>query len=467
MATKIIRTGKGHKLKHNVPRSLLKVAGQTAWVKWLDKNFSAADAEQHRAAFDVECTALVRQLNRLPPEDREKLIKAGGLRGASADEPNAHFQRIVIRDLESFNDADTVQLFEALGVPHTRAKIDALHGKHAVAALSVRRDLSTLEKAIAARDKTFVAQRADGLYTLADLAEALDPNLSIKGKKRSRLYIKRLIDHLGGDRKPSSVRQLDIVGWRDAMASAGVTMVNQQQHLNKMSGLFGRALSEGKVDANPVKGIKPKAPATGDQPRAEKRAFRPDELKQFIAKTKTAPGDVAIIAECLLYTGARSSEIAGLRVDDVRTDDGMLIFDFNTKYRTLKKSAKRLVPVPSILEERIKEITKGRAADALLFVNQTMSHGQDAGHWWQKEASKIIRSFCKDKSLTGHGLRHLWIVTADKLKIDDQVSYAITGHAKGKDVHSRVYRKRPDLGPLKDGVEKVLQTLASHQRALK
>jgi integrase len=459
LATRIIRTGKGHKLKHNVPRSLLKLAGQTAWVKWLDKNYSTADAEQMRAAFDLECTALVRQLNRLSPDDREKLIKVGGLRGA--DGGRANFERLAIRDLESFNDADTVQLFEALGVPHTRAKIDELHGKYAVVAVKAKRGLSDREKAIAARDKMFVAQRKDGLYTLADLAEALEPTLSVKGKRRARLYIKRLIEHLGGDRKPETIRQSDIVAWRDAMAAAGVTRINQQQHLNKMSGLFGRALSEGKIAANPVKGIKPKLPANGETLREEKRAFAADELSQFLAGTKTAAGDVAIIAECLLYTGARSSEIAGLRVEDVRTQDGMLIFDFNTKYRTLKKGAKRLVPVPSILEARIEALTRGRAPDALLFEKQTMSPNQDAGHWWQKEASKIIRSFCKDPSLTGHGLRHLWIVTADKLKIDDQVSYAITGHAKGNDVHSRVYRKRPDLGPLKDGVENVAHALVA------
>lgn len=474
MATRKIRQGNGFKLSHAVPRNLRAVAGQTTWVKTLNGSHSADDAERMRAAFDLECSSLIRQLRKLGNEDREGIIAAGGLRRLDADKANAYFQALAIKELESFNSDDTTAAFKAFSVKPTPGKIDALHGKYAVAAIKAKRDLSALEKSIAARGKGFVAQRPDGLYTLADLAEGLDPTLSAKGKKRARLYIQRLIEYLGGDRVPADVSQKDIVGWRDALANAGVTVANQSQHLNKMSGLFSDALSEGKVDANPVKGVKPKTvQGVTPKPGDEKRAFKtvrtddgPSELEQFIKGTKTAPGDVAIIAECLLYTGARSSEIAGLRVEDIRTEDGVLIFDFNTKYRTLKKGAKRFVPVPSVLEARIKALTRGRAPDALLFANQTMSRNQDAGHWWQKEASKIIRKGkiavkeidskdVDDKSLTGHGLRHLWIVTADKLKIDDQVSYAITGHAKGKDVHSRVYRKRPDLGPLKDGVEKV------------
>ena len=50
---------------------------------------------------------------------------------------------------------------------------------------------------------------------------------------------------------------------------------------------------------------------------------------------------------------------------------------------------------------------------------------------------------------------------SDDLKIDEQVSYAITGHSKGSDVRKRVYSKRPDLTPLKVAIDKVAETLAA------
>ena len=471
MATRVIRTGKGWKLSYAVPRAQRALAGQTTWIKWLNRSYSADDADRARAAFDVACLATARRLKRLPDSDSEALLKAGGLR--ALQKRHDVDQTVFAPLLEAAINLNSHIVGSVLdddmpGLRVSQSALDDDRDLNELATLRAKRSLVELEKEIEARAPLVGSTgRADGLYTLCDLAEELEPGLSLKGRQRARLYVKRLIEFLGGDRKPSSVRQSDIVDWRDAMAKSGLTAVNQEQHLAKMSGLFARALSEGKVAANPVAGVKPKT-LQGITPdgKGSKRAFTPDELREFFKAAKTAPendkASFGLIAECLIVTGARSSEIAGLRVGDVRHVGDILAFDFNRKYRTLKKGADRIIPVPSRLVKRITALTIDRAPDALLFEGQPMPTTRDCGHWYQGVASRIIRDITPDDpTITAHGTRHLWIHLSDDLKIDEQVSYAITGHSKGSDVRKRVYSKRPDLTPLKVAIDKVAETLAA------
>lgn len=469
MATRVIRTGNGWKLSYAVPRALRAAAGQTTWIKWLNREYSADDADRARAAFDVECLATARRLKRLPEDESAALLKAGGLRALRKrhDKDQTVFAPLLEAAIDLNgkivgDDPDP----EMPGLRISQSDLDDDSDLMEVATLRAQRSLADLHKEVEARAPLVgTTGRADGLYTLCELAEELEPDLSLKGRKRARLYVKRLIEFLGGDRKPTSVRQSDIVDWRDAMAKSGLTVVNQEQHLAKLSGLFARALSEGKVAANPVAGVKPKTiKGTTPDPNGSKRAFTSEELRKFFKAAKAAPenekADFALIAACLIYTGARSSEIAGLRVEDVRTIGGILAFDFNRRYRTLKKGADRIIPVPSRLTKRIAALTVGRAPDALLFEGQPMPSTRDCGAWYQNIASRIIRDIAPDDlTLSAHGTRHHWVQLSDDLQIDEQVSYAITGHAKGGDVRKRVYSKRPDLKPLKAAIDKVARAI--------
>lgn len=294
-----------------------------------------------------------------------------------------------------------------------------------------------------------------GLHGLVDLAAKVSPQ-GAKSIQRTHLYVDRFIKHLGGDRLPNTVTQTDAVSWRNALADEGKSGVNQEQHLAKMKAIFSHAVSEGKLTANPFAGVKARFKLEEKKASRKKRAFTDEELGKFLSAARTFDDQFYAITLCIMFTGAGSGEICGLRVKDVRTEDGVWVFDFNDEARQLKTEFRpRLVPITRLLMSRVMKLVKGRSGDAPLFEGLPQRLGGPA-HKVQNDASGLIRAHVtRDKRLTYYCLRHTWRQRARRLKVDGYASRAVLGHEKGEDIHDIVYGEVPDVKELSRAVEAV------------
>lgn len=125
-------------------------------------------------------------------------------------------------------------------------------------------------------------------------------------------------------------------------------------------------------------------------------------------------------------TGARISEVSGLRVKDCDTDKGCLNIS-PTPWRTLKtNNSQRSVPLSKEALMVLAPLTKGRHPEAALFPRYAKERGGDN---CSAMLMNRLRKVITDKKLTMHSLRHRM---KDKLRntgCPEAISMAILGHS--------------------------------------
>jgi integrase len=125
-------------------------------------------------------------------------------------------------------------------------------------------------------------------------------------------------------------------------------------------------------------------------------------------------------------TGARVSEIAGLRVKDCNLEQQCLLIS-PTPWRTLKTSnSARSVPLSPAAVAALAKLTTAKDPDAPIFPNYAKERGGDS---CSAMLMKRFRTVITDKKLTMHSLRHRM---KDKLRntgCPEAISLAILGHS--------------------------------------
>jgi integrase len=125
-------------------------------------------------------------------------------------------------------------------------------------------------------------------------------------------------------------------------------------------------------------------------------------------------------------TGARVSEIAGLRVKDCNLEQQCLLIS-PTPWRTLKTSnSARSVPLSPVAIAAFAKLTISADPDAPIFPNYAKERGGDS---CSAMLMKRFRTVITDKKLTMHSLRHRM---KDKLRntgCPEAISLAILGHS--------------------------------------
>ncbi|MGE0055720.1 MAG: tyrosine-type recombinase/integrase [Hyphomicrobium sp.] len=448
---KLQRRGTALRYVKIVPKRLRDVVGFSAWPHYFPASVSYLDAQARAVRLSEDYDALIAKLGALSSAERKQIIDAGGLR---------KFQKIAAYD-EELRDfarglAAVPDEWGPSGDDETDAELETLQIKLRTEARAADRRLD-----LSRRVNAKAGERApDGLHTLIDLAERVKPQ-SAKSIKRARLYVDRLIKHLGTDRKPNTITQADAVSWRNALADKdGFSGTNQDEHLSKLRSLFAVGVSEGVLSANPFSGVK--ARYTADELKASKgkRAFTAKELRLLDKAARTESAEFYLVTRCQMFSGAGSSEICGLRVGDVKEIDGVLCFDFNDLLRSLKNRQRtRVVPIAACLRTAIKKQAKGRASDAVLFDGVAAKTG-DPGHIVQTIGSSVVRNnVSDDERLTHNCLRHSWKQRAEDLGVPENIMRAIMGHRKGHDAHSLAYGKRPGVKVLMQAMELVAKDI--------
>lgn len=454
--THLTKHGNGYRFHRSVPRSLRLVVGKTAWSQYLGINLSWQDALRAARELDIQCDAKIAQLKKLPADERDQIVAGGGLRKLRSMQA---FDNQLVAGLKRMSDLPrSGPAFE--GMTEEIPMCDELEEDWQYTRFKLANAAETIESESLPRAKLLQKSEFEGLglSSLVDLSERTKP----QGKKsldRSRLYVRRLVTFLGADCDPADITQQDAARWRDHLSETGVSGVNQSQHLAKLSALYAVAISEGRLPTNPFAGIRARFTRDEKKQSKKKRAFKDDELRSFLIAAEKKGEPFHTIVRCLAVTGARSSEICGLRVCDVSWHQGHCYLDINDEVRDLKNAAsKRVIPLPASFSHALRELVDGRDGTDPLFAGLPQRQ-QGPAHQLQIDASKIIRErVSKDTRVSLHSLRHTWRQRAESVGVSPAVRRAILGHALGKDVHDTAYGDRPQLNLLVDAVEKVAQS---------
>ena len=103
---------------------------------------------------------------------------------------------------------------------------------------------------------------------------------------------------------------------------------NTVQHYHRMlSSVFTKAVQWGLVPENPCK--------RAEAPKAEEidvQALEEKDVARLLEALQDAPAQFSVITQLALFTGARRSEICGLRWCDVDLDAGTLSIERNVQY---------------------------------------------------------------------------------------------------------------------------------------
>ncbi|TWB26734.1 site-specific recombinase XerD [Nitrospirillum viridazoti] len=198
--------------------------------------------------------------------------------------------------------------------------------------------------------------------------------------------------------------------------------------------------------------------AEGEDEETNHRAWTTDELRTLFNADPAACGvrpatraTLLRFAKAALYTGARRSDLAGLKVGDVETkEDGGLWLIIR---RGKTKAAVRNIPVHSAIEPLIREMIQDRPADEWLFTGPGIvgkTTGARANY-----VGKLWRDMTSELKLMPvlHGLRATFIEHMEAAGVPLSTVKLIVGHRRGDITFGRY--SKGHLVDLRTEIEKV------------
>jgi integrase len=150
-----------------------------------------------------------------------------------------------------------------------------------------------------------------------------------------------------------------------------------------------------------------------------------DKVREFVATAYGLDGKFGLLADTLAITGARPSQAARLRVEDLHDHPVRPKLAMpksgkgGSRNRSAKKAERYSVPITVQLAAKLKQAAKGRAADApLLLQSDGRSWGDNPGQRYHREVGKVVTAIGLDPDeVTMYCLRHSSIVRALLLNV--------------------------------------------------
>lgn len=304
-----------------------------------------------------------------------------------------------------------------------------------------------------ADDKTVVIAPKRLPVPIMDMFEgyAAERQPGQKTMKKWRPALASLITHLGHD-DAARVTPDDIVAWKDALlrpvegeAVRGAATV-RDGYLGGAKAVFEWGKGNRRIESNPVAGITVRVPK-----RIRNRSlkgFTPAEAKIVLgaalaidwhSDTSFGAFSRRWLPWLCAYTGARVTEMAQLRREDVqRSEEGIWYVSVRPEAGTQKSGlARDVVLHPHLLEQGFIEAVSTRSGP--LFFDPTRKRkGSTGNSQAQKVGQRVadwVRSIGVDdlELQPNHGWRHTFITNA-RGRIDGDMRRAFVGHS-GKDEH--------------------------------
>lgn len=277
-------------------------------------------------------------------------------------------------------------------VSRVRGKLHTLARGRGNRAEAVRalRDITSRPAGAVNRDDTRIVELVERFLARAGT------DLSSKSVRRYRSLLNSFAKFVGLERVTTSVRAVDVLAWVD---SRGWNQSTRTLGLAVVSRLFAWGAQVGILERNPLGRI----PRPGILRR--ERCPTEDEILSLITHLS---GPLKELCECLKETGARPSELARAKVENVQ--ESRLVLNL---HKTAKKTRKpRVIYLTSKAKAIIERRCIGKAPGALIFTTSIGSPWRDK---WISEKVGAARAAAKlGAHVVAYSIRH-WFIT-EKLR---------------------------------------------------
>jgi len=293
------------------------------------------------------------------------------------------------------------------------------------------------------------AEQQDGT-TVEDLLDAYlrERKLGSKSEAEIRAAYRRFMAVGGGQYKLArEVTKADARAYKESLLAAPsnrslskdgkLSAKSIKKLMTIVATVFRWGINQGLLDANPFEGLT--RTIRGDRGATVERRLPYDgsDIKTIFGseefqKLTGAKQWLPLIA---LHSGCRLEEAGGLRVKDVREDEGIHFFDFvpTTERRLKTASSRRRVPIhPELLKLGLLDYVKSAPQDGRLFPElKPGPHGMLTGafsKWWARFTDDLG---VNDPRKTFHSLRHSFKDACRAAGLPEEVHDALTGHVSG------------------------------------
>jgi integrase len=273
---------------------------------------------------------------------------------------------------------------------------------------------------------------------------------------------------LHGDMPIGQTQKSHFVALKDALVAQGRAPKTVSKYVGAFSTVLAWCADNALVPVNVASGIRV---AKAKVEREKRLPFSSEQLTALFASPVFSRGErparcggEAVVWLPLLgvWTGARLEELAQLRVDDVRQEDGHLVIVISDRGvgRVKTTTSRRKIPVAPALEDlgflRYVDHVRGqRLPDGWLFPELKPTALGIRSTKWSEFFGRYLRDVVgiQDRRVVFHSARHSFRAACRAAGIEEEVADALMGHAGGG-VGRRYGAGGLDfpLGPLKEAI---------------
>jgi integrase len=242
-----------------------------------------------------------------------------------------------------------------------------------------------------------------------------------KSKARLRSWetyeslLKRDVIPAIGARPAGEVTRNEIANMLDKIAERAPTVANRVQ--NTLSSVYAWAVSEGLVEANPVRGLRKR-----HEEVAKDRVLSDEEVVAFWNATANISAPFRDVLRLVLLTGQRPGEVAGIRAEEV--DLGRQLWALPPE--RVKNKRRHTVPLVGEALAIVSRLGEGARTGALI----TTPRGHTPTN---QDTAKAFERMRKDglfvSRATPHDLRRTAATLMGRLDIDQMTIARVLNHA--------------------------------------
>ena len=295
--------------------------------------------------------------------------------------------------------------------------------------------------------------------TVTELLEKYltDRQLGSKGEADVRACIARLVAIIG-DKRACEVSKADVRTYREKLFALKLAPATTKKALTMISTLFRFGVEQGLCQSNPLSDGLTRVTRKADQTLG-RLPYTSEQIVTLLTAASKLEGARRWLPWLAAFTGARVEELGGLRVQDVRQEQGVWCLDIQpTADRRLKtRGSARKIPLHSrLICEGFLEYVKTVPPDGRLFPElRADKHGvftSRFGKWYGLFSDKCGIT---DKRHVFHSYRHSWIDAARRAKVEPEIRSALLGHSTASGTMTARYGSGHDLKALQEAVNAV------------
>jgi integrase len=248
-----------------------------------------------------------------------------------------------------------------------------------------------------------------------------------------------------GDKPVAAFTQEDCQAFLDKNNADKVPPVQQVRHRVHMHAMLEVACKAGWRTDNPMKYAAVDGEVKKAAAKKNKKPFKPEQVAMILEKAAAAwanKPDLLLALRMLVYSGARSNEICGLRTCDIENKDGVMciVFREGPGQSIKNEPSQRYIPIHAAVRKEV--LARVEAGGEWLF--PTFNHENPTKHNARfleafngrrvdGKQTGLLRGVCgiTDKGLSAHSLRHAFKDALRLARVDEETRKEIMGHGKG------------------------------------